>query len=354
MGSLNRNLRCVLAFATLALLGLAMAACESTDLTADPEGEIRVSANPGQVIIDSAGGETEGQSTITAQVFDSDGFAMADVAVSFISSGGTLASSPGGDAPVPVLTNANGVAVDVLTLTTADDSSVEVIARSGTLDGTTIVNKTVDTGNVQPSADVTASPSTRQRVNLPVTFSGLGSSDPDGQITCYQWEIDSTDNSRDEVVQGPSLSLISRTYSDPQVLAVTLRVSDDPAAPAQCQQGGTPAPSSIFSPNSDFINGYPIVCAINGPLVNAGADQIVSAGGGTVDVTLNGNATMTDAAIAVTKWNCANGTPEVNGNQVTCSYTNSTSGNLTFSAVFTATDVCGLSVSDTVNVVVTP
>ena len=336
-------------------LGLALSGCESTDLTADPDGELKLSANPTTVVIDTSAGETEAQTSILAQVLDSAGFAMKDVAVTFLTSGGTLRSSAGGT-PVAIKTNASGVAIDVLTLDLQDPASVEVGVASGALSQSVTITKTVSAGNTPPSAVMSASPAAGQVKGLAVTFDGRASSDPDGAITCYQWTIDSNLNGSDEVVQGSSESVVTRSYSVEQRLTVTLRVTDDTdAATTFCAPGAAPAPASRFSAATDFISGYEIACAIVPPTAMAGTDQIVSAGGGSVNVTLVGSATQKDAAIASYTWDCANGTLAQTGQQVTCTYTNMNApNNTTYSAELRVTDVCGLVGTDRVNVTVTP
>jgi PKD domain len=349
---MNRTLT---ALAALVALGLALAGCESTPLTADPEGELKLSANPTTVVIDTSAGETDGQTSILAQVLDSAGFPMQDVAVTFLASGGALQSSAGGT-PVAVQTNANGVAVDVLTLDLQDPASIEVGASSGALSQTVTITKSVSAGNTPPSAVMAVEPQDGQVKGQTVTFDGRGSSDPDGSITCYQWTIDSNLNGSDEVIQGATESVVSRTYATEQRLTITLRVSDDAdAGTTFCAAGAGTAPPSRFSANTDFVSGYEIACAIVAPQALAGADQVVSAGGGSVIVQLTGTAVQRDAAIVGYSWDCANGTPPQTGQAVSCTYTNQNApNNTTYTAEFRVTDACGLVGTDRVNIVVTP
>lgn len=347
--------RMLAAVAAIGLLALGSYGCESTDLTADPDGELKLSANPTTVIIDTSAGETNAQTSVLAQVLDSAGFAMEDVAVTFLTSGGALQSSAGGT-PVPIRTNANGVAIDVLTLDLQDPASVEVTAASGSLSQSVTITKTVSAGNTPPSAVLAVDPAAAQVKGRQVTFDGRSSADPDGTITCFQWTIDSNLNGSDEVVQGPTESVVTRTYAVEQRLTVTLRVSDDlDAATTFCAPGQPTAPASRFSQAIDFVNGYEIACALLAPSAAAGADQVVSAGGATVNVTLVGSATERDAAIASYTWDCANGTLPQTGTQVTCTYANlNAPNNTTYSAELRVTDVCGLVGTDRANVVVTP
>jgi len=347
--------RMLAAVVAIGLVAIGSYGCESTELTADPDGELKLSANPTAIIIDTSVGETDGQSSVLAQVLDSAGFAMEDVAVTFLASGGALGSSSSGS-PVPVRTNANGVAIDVLTLDLQDPATVDVTAASGALSQSVTITKTVSAGNTPPSAVMSAEPSVAQVKGRQVTFDGRASNDPDGAITCYQWTIDSNLNGSDEVVQGPTESVVTRTYGTEQRMTITLRVSDDDdAATTFCAPGAAPAAASRFSPDVDFVSGYEIACAIVPPVAMAGADRIVSAGGGTVNVTLVGTATERDAAIASYSWDCANGALPQAGEQVTCAYMNLNAPNsTTYSAELRVTDVCGLVGTDRANVVVTP
>jgi hypothetical protein len=355
---MRRILAAGVAFVALAF---GLSGCESTDLTADPEGELKLSANPTTVVIDTSVGETEGQTSILAQVLDSAGFPMEDVAVTFLTSGGSLQSSAGGT-PVAVKTNASGVAVDVLTLDLQDPTSVEVGAASGALSQTVTITKTVSAGNTPPSAAMSIEPASAQVKGLAVTLDGRASSDPDGAITCYQWTIDSNLNGSDEVIQGVSESVVTRTYAVEQRLTVTLRVTDDAdAGTTFCAAGAPPAPATRFSAATDFVSGYEIVCSIDPPLVSAGADKVVSAGGGSVAVPLSGTATAQDAAIdpnadVAYVWDCGNGTaPQTGSLSVTCTYQNlNAPNNTTYTAELRVTDVCGLVGTDRVNIAVTP
>jgi len=344
--------RNALILATLASAALWMPACEKTPLTPPQDGEVRLFASPQTVVIDEPAGETEGQSSITAQIFDDRGRAMIGASVLFTASSGTLAS---GGAPNDVTTDSNGIATDTLTLTLTDDASVEVGAVSGILNTTVTVTKTVSTGNIQPTATLVASPTSAQVKNQTVVFDGRSSSDPDGQITCYQFEINSTDDANDEIAQGQTLSSISRSYALEQTLSIILRVSDDPAATTWCRGGGTPAPPSNFSPNTDFINGYQIACDLTNPFANAGADQTLQ--GTTVTVALNGSLSNDpDSAITTYTWDCANGQAVQSGpdSTIDCTYTRSGTLPRVWTASLTVENECGLRDTDTVNITVTP
>ena len=208
----------------LAALGAALflVACEDTDLTAPPDGSMVVTANPATVVIDPNQGQSTGQSTIIATLFDSGGQALQNVSVIFSTTGGTLS-------PSSAKTDEKGVASVTLTLDPNDPTDSVITAQSSSISQFVAVTLTVIGANQPPGAAIVPVPLDRQIVNLPVVFDGTVSNDPDGDlIVCYQWVIDSSINTSDEAFQGPGTSGFSRTYADPQILNVTLRVSDDP------------------------------------------------------------------------------------------------------------------------------
>lgn len=360
--------------AVMLLLGAALVwGCESSDVLAPSGSQIIIEANPQTVIIDVDAGESQGQSVITAQLFDSTGaFPLEGVDVIFSTNGGTLASSDntcgtGGICSISggacttsancpavagqnVRTDGNGVATDILTLGLQDASTVNVSVRSSTITASVTVTKTVVEGNVQPTADISASPAGAQVLNGAVVFDGRGSSDPDGSgITCYQWTIVSTDSSGDEVVQGASESLVSRRYSVEQELSVTLRVSDRDDAATFCVPG-VPADTSFFSPNVDFID-YAIVCDLTPPVAAAGADRSVPlvAGSATVSLSSNGSSDA-QSGISAYSWICTPTDPNPQTTQnATCTYT--AAG--TYVAQLTVTNGCGMTASDSVSITVT-
>jgi hypothetical protein len=341
--------------------------CENTNVTVPTDGQIILTANPSTINIDRSVGQEEGSTTITAQVFDGQGFALKDVALTFTTSGGTLQSSDNSceagscrltldgclsdaDCPpvpaTPVETDKNGIAFDLLTLSINDPASVQVEARSGTVASTVTVTRTTSTGNNLPFADIQATPANEQRTNQAVTFNGSGSFDPDDDpLTCYQWTIDSSVSASDEVVQGSAASLINRTYAAEQKLQVILRVSDVPNA--DCPPA-PPADPTIFSPNADNIE-Y-LICDNTAPTADAGPDQ---SGSPNVPVQMVGDATDPEGGLLSYQWNCGNNEPPLQGRIVSCVY--ASVGN--FVATLTVTDSttlpeCQLSSTDTASVTI--
>ena len=79
-------------------------------------------------------------------------------------------------------------------------------------------------GNQPPNAVATASP-TSGTVPLAVSFNGSGSSDPDGSITAYAWDLDGDGAFDDSTAQSPSF-----TYTTAATYTVRLQVTDDDGA----------------------------------------------------------------------------------------------------------------------------
>ena len=79
-------------------------------------------------------------------------------------------------------------------------------------------------GNQPPNAVATASP-TSGTVPLAVNFNGSGSSDPDGSITAYAWDLDGDGAFDDSTAQSPA-----HTYSAAATYTVRLQVTDDDGA----------------------------------------------------------------------------------------------------------------------------
>lgn len=360
-----RSLKQAAATATILLVALVLTGCEDSGVTAPSDAQIIVSANPGTVVIDTEAGETEGRTTITAQLFDAEGFPLTGVAVTFTADGGTLASAPDpGDPPSAIETDDNGIAVDVLTLALGDDAPVQVTARSGTLTGIISVDKVIDSGNIEPEAIIVAEPTNpnQQQVGLPVVFDGRDSSDPDGQITCYKWNITSSVPANNKVIQGPTRSFITEVFNEEQTLTVELFVSDDPDPGTFCDNcegsaASCGASSSYFSNDSDvLIPLYEIVCDLTAPLafVTVTTPAPYSLGGGSLDIDLDGSGSRDDDnSIVFYSWDCDNTAGDVfeggTLDNVTCNYTVAGTKNPTL----TVTNECGLTASRTVQFTVT-
>ncbi len=292
-------------------LAFALTGCEDTAVTVPTDGVITMNANPGTVVLDPDNGITTGTSKITAAVFESTGAALQGVSVRFSTSGGALASNGS-----PVKTDANGLAFDTLTVTTTDPAEITVTAESSSVVQTVTVALQIVGANQQPRATIVDVPQHEQEIGKTVLFDGSASLDPDGQITCYQWTIDSDNDAYDELVQGPAASALQRQYPVEQSLSVVLRVSDSATAGAQCQPGGTPVSQNLFSPFVGTL-AYAITCRNTPPVANAGPD--LSAIPSTNQLVLDGCASSdSDGVIDRYNWVCGNGQPAVANPSLPC------------------------------------
>lgn len=259
--------------AVLALAGVMLSGCEDTDVTVPSSGVINMNAQPGAIQIDpntdpanppdhERPGRFEKTAIITATVFDDLNLSQKGVTVDFESTSGIPMDPPTGT------TDSSGRVQSALHVTDLDAGTVSVTASSGVVTGVVSLEVTVVGGNQLPRAVLSIIPGQQGQVNDLVTYDGSGSLDPDGNITCYQWEFwsDNPDNpaNNPEIVQGKAASGVTRTYLNEQTIGVTLRVSDDPDA-AACDDvdptnpGGTIEPESFFSPLAALTQ-YPIEC----------------------------------------------------------------------------------------------
>lgn len=301
---MNRTLYAVL-LAALAVAALSTTGCEDSDVTAPTDGIINLVVSPSNLVLDPDSGVDSASAQVIASVFSNDGQPLQNVAVLFSTGGGTLASSGS-----PVRTNANGIAIDTLTVVESDPDAFQVTAQSSAIIVDADVTKEIAAANEQPLASILEVPAGSAEVGQLVTFDGSSSLDPDGVITCYQWVVDSSVDANDEIVQGVSVSAIQRQYAAEQDLTVLLRVSDRTEAIALCGDTAPPVPLELFSPRIDTIQ-YSIVCANTPPVADAGPDQTVSAlPGATSQVLLDGRGSIDpDGNIDAYVWNCGNGLP---------------------------------------------
>ena len=350
--------------ATLSALSLVAAlGCVSSPLYAPSDGQILVSANPAAIVLDEFADPPviSASTVVSAQVLDTNGIPQAGVTVVFTTNGGELASAPAGQAINALETDDNGFVSDTLTLQLGDPTSTTVTVRSGALTGTIAVDKTEVPPNQLPVAFISISPGNSALLNETVIYDGTTSNDPDGDpITCYQWTIEASEtianpdlpcvppNSRCEVAQGPGTSFLTRRYAVEQMIAVTLRVSDDPSI--ACSSGGPV--ESIAAFGGAAVEAYDVVCDRSAPSAGAGANQTVSLGGNAmVTVPLSGATSFDpESGIASYAWDCANGSGIMNGVSVLCDYT--VAG--TYQVFLTVTNGCGMTATDTVIVTVNP
>jgi hypothetical protein len=296
-----------------------------------------MSASPGTVRIDP---NTEQPDPVTqrftktvaiaALIFDAENRPQSGVVIDFESTAETPLD------PVKATTDTNGRAETTLTVTDRDTPSVMVFGRSGQVVETISVAVEVVGANSLPRASASIIPLIQGQVGSVVTFDGSASSDNDGIITCYQWELDSDNpdlGAPDPLfIQGVTASSFTRTFVNEQTLAVTLRVSDDTGIPCQDVNdtlSGAIEPSGAFSADV-FTAQYSLLCNNPPPTaVIAGPNVITATGTASTltSITLDGSLSF-DGETRVDRWvwNCGNGVspipvvPGGNGSVVLCRY----------------------------------
>jgi hypothetical protein len=161
-------------------------------MVADPNPVVIDLTDPG-VTIDPDTGKGYAETTLTVMAVDDEGTPQEGLEVSFAAQAGELAS--GGS---PVLTDAEGVATDTLTVTEDDAPEVMVSASDGSREEIIPVEITVIYPNRPPEAD--AGEDLRAECvaedGTTVTLDGSGSSDPDStpetndDIVSFEWFLD--------------------------------------------------------------------------------------------------------------------------------------------------------------------
>src|SRR5215211_4507168 len=105
---------------------------------------------------------------------------------------------------------------------------------------------TVEAPNIAPTASFIATPSTAQ-IGQTVNFNGSGSSDSDGTVARYEWDLDG--NGSFETDSGTSATT-SRFYSSPGAINVKLRVTDNDGAVSEVAT--TPVTVNNAVPTASF------------------------------------------------------------------------------------------------------
>lgn len=315
---MNRN-RLALASAAVALTAL-LAGCEDSGLTAPADGSVIIRANPSTIVIDPSQNvedppgsgnvvpQSSGTSQITAQIFNADGKPQGGIAVSFTTTGGTLASSN-----QVRTTDANGIAQDTLTLRTSDSSEVEVTAASAAINSKVVVRRNILTPNRPPQGVVVIAPLQQQAVNKPVVFDGTASADPeDDPITMFRWTV--TSNNPDAgapnplVIEGQAANSFDRIFANVQDLSGSLQVTDDPQAAADFNAG---VPVSYPSTTPFVYRIVRVLCASNQePTAVIAGESVRVSGltGQTFNIQLDGSLSSDPDQVGIADyvWNCGN------------------------------------------------
>jgi YD repeat-containing protein len=133
--------------------------------------------------------------------------------------------------------------------------SLDEVAIYGTkLDADTINDHFSSYGtNRKPSAALSVSPNAL-RPGSPVTFSAAGSSDPDGTITRYEWDLDGDGTYETDT---GSTATATRTYATEQSLTAKVRVTDNQFGTDVATKAitiGNQAPAAAFSWTPSAVN----------------------------------------------------------------------------------------------------
>ncbi len=291
----NRGLAAALLAACIILT---LAGCEDSGVNAPSDGNLVLTPAVANIVIPE--GADEGSFTFTASLYSTTGNPLKGVNIRFVNSAGSW------DQDV-VATDNIGEARATLTLQSSDPAEVDVQARASSLFADAKALKTL-TANEFPRASIIETPMTEGEVGEDVIFDGTTSLDPEGgNITCYQWTINSDVPASNEIVQGTSASGLLRNYSEEQTLTVALRVSDSVSVGAECNDPPV-LDANRFSPNVDFLAGYRIACRNTPPVAEAGPSIDVTVSGTSALAVLDGrNSFDTDGLIVDYRWNCGNG-----------------------------------------------
>ena len=155
------------------------------------ENGLSLSADPPKIVIDPSdpntptdpnnGNKRYGETLLTAVAKDPSGNPQADLAITFATAAGKLASNG-----APVMTDAAGVAKDTLRVYEDDPGAIEVSAGDGTRITTIVVTKIVaepPVANAGPDQTVECTGNSQAAVQL----NGSASTDPNNDITLYEW-----------------------------------------------------------------------------------------------------------------------------------------------------------------------
>lgn len=301
--------------AVVGLTGAFLIGCEDTDVVVSSSGVIVLSASPGAVHFDPEevctprdpadpppgendadadacfviGGEIVRFLYVTATVLDDSNRSQKGVTVSFESS---TDNQPN---PRSTETDESGLAKSVVKVTEVDEGTISITARSGTVTAATSLDVSIGPGDQKPTAVITVIPNGGSQVNEVVTFDGSGSLDPDSNITCYKWEVVSSNPDPNFppvgvpwVIQGVGASGFTHIFTNEQILSVFLQVTDrevQPGSDFQCLDlSGVSGEDLRVEPDSAFddratVAEYELTCNNVAPTaVISGPNTIAATG----------------------------------------------------------------------------
>lgn len=232
-----RNLlRTSMLMAFLAALALATG-CEDSPLTVGADFTMTLVPNPSSLTFAPAGPPQD--VTLRAAIFSDTGVPQRGLTVLFSTNSGTLRSLGNG-----VRTDADGIALDVLTVANDAPAQVSVTATSGTLSETKQIPKTtagVCDANAAPTANFIVSNPTPGPAGAPKPVSPTSTSTDaaPGVITSYSWDCGNATSGGTAAVGACNYVVGSATT----IYTITLTVMDDgtgaASPPYPCQKSGT-------------------------------------------------------------------------------------------------------------------
>jgi PKD repeat protein len=180
-----------------------------------------------------------GAATLRVTALDENFNPLANIPVTLSTNSGQLNSSGN-----VIMTNANGVAQDLLTTTV----TANVTASSGDIEASITVHVETNEG---PTASFVYSPTT-PKVGEKVNFNASGSSDPDGSIVSFQWDFGDGRSDSGETV--------THKYKNVGTFTVVLVVRDNSGNRGSTSQtvsvteGNSPTASFVYSPSNPAEN----------------------------------------------------------------------------------------------------